>query len=115
MKRKSNSYRAGLWRPWRCSARCSPASAARLPPGSSKAKHWKGPKRSSAAAIESALTIPGLTTKCENFLYKLKIENEGGTGKGEVTEMPLYNCTTEQQSAARSNRSGPKHCRGHRN
>src|SRR4051812_34475647 len=45
-------------------------------------------------AIESSLTIPGLTTKCENFLYKLTVKNEAGTGKGEVTEVPLYNCTT---------------------
>ena len=26
-------------------------------------------------AIESSMTIPGLTTKCENFLYKLTIKN----------------------------------------
>jgi hypothetical protein len=45
-------------------------------------------------ALESSLTIPGLTTKCENFLYKLTIKNEAGTGKGEVTELPLYNCST---------------------
>lgn len=48
------------------------------------------------AAIDSSLTIPGLTTKCANFLYKLNIKNEGTTGKGEVTELPLYNCTTDQ-------------------
>ena len=47
------------------------------------------------AAIDSSLTVPGLTTKCENFLYKLTIKNEGGTGKGEVTELPLYNCYTD--------------------
>src|SRR4051794_33495848 len=35
-------------------------------------------------AIESSLTIPGLVTKCENFLYKLTVKNEAGTGKGEV-------------------------------
>ena len=48
------------------------------------------------AAIDSSLTIPGLTTKCANFLYKLNVKNEAGTGKGEVTEVPLYNCTTDQ-------------------
>lgn len=47
------------------------------------------------AAIDSSLTVPGLTTKCANFLYKLKIENSGGTGKGSLTELPLYNCTTD--------------------
>lgn len=45
-------------------------------------------------ALESSMTIPGLTTKCANFLYKLKVSNSAGLGKGEVTEVPLYNCTT---------------------
>lgn len=49
------------------------------------------------AAIDSSLTVPGLTTKCENFLYKLTIENVSGTGKGSVTELPLYNCTTSSK------------------
>ena len=48
-------------------------------------------------ALESSMTIPGLTTKCENFLYKLSVKNEAGTGKGEVTEVPLYNCTTNSK------------------
>jgi hypothetical protein len=51
-------------------------------------------------AIESSLTIPGLTTKCANFLYKLSVKNESGTGKGEVTELPLYNCTTNSSACA---------------
>lgn len=46
------------------------------------------------AAIDSSLTVPGLTTKCANFLYKVKIENVSGTGKGSVNELPLYECTT---------------------
>jgi hypothetical protein len=50
------------------------------------------------AALDSSLTIPGLTTKCANFLYKLSVKNEAGTGKGEVTEMPLYNCTTNSSA-----------------
>ncbi len=50
------------------------------------------------AAIESSMTIPGLTTKCENFLYKLSISNSAGTGKGEVTELPLYNCSTNSKA-----------------
>lgn len=45
-------------------------------------------------AIDSSMTVPGLTTKCENFLYKLTIKNESKVGKGSLTEMPLYNCTT---------------------
>jgi hypothetical protein len=50
------------------------------------------------AAIDSLLTIPGLTTKCENFLYKLTIENVASVGKGSVTELPLYNCTTNTKN-----------------
>jgi hypothetical protein len=49
------------------------------------------------AAIDSSMTIPGLTTKCANFLYKVTIENSGGTGKGSVTELPLYECTTNTE------------------
>jgi hypothetical protein len=49
-------------------------------------------------AVESSMTIPGLTTKCENFLYKLTIKNkEGTTGEGSLTELPLYNCTTDSK------------------
>ena len=55
----------------------------------------KGTEAIVGAAIDSSLTIPGLTTKCANFLYKVKIENASGTGKGSVTELPLYNCTTD--------------------
>jgi hypothetical protein len=46
------------------------------------------------AAEKSGLTIPGMTTTCENFLYEIAISNSGGTGKGSVTDLPLYNCTT---------------------
>ena len=45
-------------------------------------------------AEKSSLTIPGMTTTCENFLYEIKISNSGGVGKGSVTDLPLYNCTT---------------------
>jgi hypothetical protein len=51
-------------------------------------------------AIESSMTIPGLTTKCEDFLYKLTIKNESKAGTGSLTEMPLYNCTTDSPACA---------------
>jgi len=60
------------------------------------------------AAVESSLTIPGLTTKCENFLYKLTIKNEAGIGKGEVTELPLYNCTTNSNACTVSSIAAEK-------
>lgn len=50
------------------------------------------------AAFESSMLIKGLTTKCENFLYKLTIQNESKVGKGSLTEMPLFNCTTDSSA-----------------
>jgi hypothetical protein len=67
-------------------------SASAAPAWKFEAKTLEGTETILGGAFESALTIPGLTTECENFLYKLKIKNESGTGKGELTEMPLYDC-----------------------
>jgi len=75
-------------------------SASAAPAWKFEAKSLEGSEVIVGAALESSLTIPGLTTKCENFLYKLSIKNEGGTGKGEVTELPLYNCTTNSEVCA---------------
>jgi hypothetical protein len=47
------------------------------------------------AALSSSLSIPGATTECAHFLYNMKIKNTAGTGKGEITELPLYECTTK--------------------
>lgn len=44
------------------------------------------------AAISSKLTIPGATTECAHFLYNMKIKNTSGSGTGEITELPLYEC-----------------------
>jgi hypothetical protein len=49
------------------------------------------------AAISSSLAIPGATTTCEHFLYNMKIKNSGGAGKGEITEVPLYECSTSSK------------------
>jgi len=70
-------------------------SAGAAPAWNFEGKALEGSEVIVGAAYESSMTIPGLTTKCENFLYKLSIKNESGTGKGELTEMPLYNCTTD--------------------
>lgn len=70
------------------------SSATASPAWKFEAKALEGTEVVLGGALESALTVPGLTTKCENFLYKLTVKNEAGTGKGEVTEVPLYNCTT---------------------
>lgn len=47
------------------------------------------------AAFESSMTIPGLTTTCEHFLYAMSISNSGGSGQGEIGELPLYGCHTD--------------------
>jgi hypothetical protein len=78
-----------------CALFASSASAA--PAWKFEAKSLEGTETVLGGAIESSMTIPGLTTKCENFLYKLTIENSAGTGKGSLTEMPLYNCTANSK------------------
>ncbi len=47
------------------------------------------------AALNSSMTIPGVTTECQHFLYNMKISNSGGKGKGEITELPLFECSTQ--------------------
>jgi hypothetical protein len=74
------------------------SSAGAAPTWKFEGKALEGKETVVGAAIESSLTIPGLTTKCENFLYKLTIENVAGAGKGSVTELPLYNCTTNTKN-----------------
>jgi len=54
----------------------------------------KSPETVLGGAEKSGLTIPGMTTVCENFLYNITISNKSGTGEGSLTELPLYNCTT---------------------
>ncbi len=72
-------------------------SASAAPTWKFEGKSLEGSEVILGGALDSSLTIPGLTTKCENFLYKLTIKNESGTGKGEVTELPLYECTTDSE------------------
>ena len=74
------------------------AGAGAAPAWKFESKSLEGSETVLGAALESSMTIPGLTTKCENFLYKLTIKNEAGTGKGEVTEVPLFNCTTNSSA-----------------
>ena len=78
-----------------CAMFATTASAA--PAWKFESKSLEGTEVVLGGAIESSMTVPGLTTKCENFLYKLTVENASGTGKGSLTEMPLYNCTTNSK------------------
>jgi hypothetical protein len=50
------------------------------------------------AAISSSMTIPGVTTECKHFLYNMKISNTTGKGTGEITELPLFECTTQTKT-----------------
>jgi hypothetical protein len=75
-------------------------SASAAPAWKFESKSLEGTEVVLGGAIDSALTVPGLTTKCEDFLYKLTAENASGTGKGSLTEMPLYNCTTNSTACS---------------
>jgi hypothetical protein len=75
-------------------------SASAAPAWKFEGKSLEGTEVVLGRAIDSSLTIPGLTTKCEDFLYKLTAENVSGTGKGSVTELPLYNCTTNSTACS---------------
>lgn len=96
MKRKTSIFMRGVFLALALSAVFA-ASASASPAWNFEGKALEGKETILGAAFESSMTIPGLTTKCENFLYKLTIENSGGTGKGSLTELPLYNCTTNSK------------------
>jgi len=99
MNRKVKSILAGVLMALAASAVfAGPASAS--PVWNFEAKELSGSETVVGAAFESALTVPGLTTTCENFLYKLTIKNEAGVGKGSLTEMPLFNCKTDTDACA---------------
>lgn len=55
----------------------------------------KGTETILGGAQKSGLSAWGMTTTCDNFLYKVDIWNSEGTGKGNITELPLYNCYTD--------------------
>ncbi len=70
--------------------------------GAGAAPQWKfdgtnlvGTEAVVGGAEDSYLTVPGMTTDCENFLYDLEIENSGSAGVGDVEELPLFDCGTD--------------------
>lgn len=73
------------------------ASASASPAWNFEAKELTGSETILGAALDSSMTVPGLTTKCANFLYKVTINNKEKTGEGKVTELPLYECTTNSK------------------
>jgi hypothetical protein len=75
-------------------ASMSTASAGAAPVWKFDGSALSGEEDILGAAVSSSMTIPGLTTTCEHFLYNMKIENTGGTGNGEIDELPLFDCGT---------------------
>jgi hypothetical protein len=57
-----------------------------------------GSEKIVGGAENSAMTISGLVTDCNNFLYGLSISNVSGTGQGSVTELPLFECATDSEA-----------------
>jgi hypothetical protein len=50
------------------------------------------------AATSSKMTVLGITVECQHFLYNAKVFNKSGKGEGEVTELPLYECSSQSAS-----------------
>jgi hypothetical protein len=73
-------------------------SAGAAPVWKFEGKELTGSETIVGAAEDSTMTLPGLVTDCENFLYKVSISNSAGTGAGSVTELPLYDCGTNSEA-----------------
>lgn len=59
-------------------------------------------------ALEGSLTVPGAPVVCEHFLYKMAISDNGGTGEGKVTELPLFNCRSTAKECTVKAMAGEK-------
>jgi hypothetical protein len=72
----------------------SAASASASPAWRFSGTELKGTEVTLGVAVPSRLMVPSAPVVCEHFLYKMIISNSAGTGKGEVTELPLFDCTS---------------------
>jgi hypothetical protein len=59
-----------------------------------KGEELKGTETILGGAEKSGLSMWGMTTTCDNFLYEVDIWNTEGTGKGNITSLPLFGCYT---------------------
>ena len=57
-------------------------------------KALEGEETILGGAEKSGLSMWGMTTTCTNFLYEVSIWNKEGTGEGNITSLPLYDCYT---------------------
>jgi hypothetical protein len=70
------------------------SSASAAPAWKFNGKALEGTETILGGAEKSGLSMWGMTTTCTNFLYKVEIWNKEGTGKGNITSLPLFNCYT---------------------
>jgi hypothetical protein len=70
------------------------ASAGASPAWKFEGKALESEETILGGAEKSGLSMWGMTTTCDNFLYEVDIWNKEGTGKGNITSLPLFNCYT---------------------
>jgi uncharacterized membrane protein len=70
------------------------SSASAAPAWKFNGKALEGTETILGGAQKSGLSMWGMTTTCTNFLYEVEIWNSAGTGKGNITDLPLFNCYT---------------------
>lgn len=70
------------------------ASASAAPEWKFEGANLTGKEDILGAAESSSLKWSTMTTVCEHFLYNMTIENSGGTGEGQINEVPLFECGT---------------------
>ena len=70
------------------------SSASAAPAWKFEGKALEGTETILGGAEKSGLSMWGMTTTCDNFLYEVEIWNSAGTGKGGITSLPLFNCYT---------------------
>ena len=70
------------------------ASAGAAPAWKFNGEELKSTETVLGGAQKSGLGMWGMTTTCDNFLYEVDIWNSSGTGKGNIWDLPLYNCYT---------------------
>jgi hypothetical protein len=70
------------------------SSASAAPAWKFQGKALEGTETILGGAEKSGLSMWGMTTTCTNFLYEVEIWNSAGTGKGNITSLPLFNCYT---------------------
>lgn len=70
------------------------ASAGAAPAWKFNGEELKSTETVLGGAQKSGLGMWGMTTTCDNFLYEVDIWNSSGTGKGNIWDLPLFNCYT---------------------